>query len=212
MAGMDWLEWHRDYEDPASSHSQRLAVVRTRIDEALDGLDVRARRVLSLCAGDGRDLLPVLATRPGVTPEVLLVELEPSLARAAADNAAGLGLEEVLVAEADAGETAVFADVLPVDLLLLCGIFGNVSDEDIQGTLAALPAMVSPGGYVIWTRGRFTGNDLRPTVRQWVVEAGFEELAYDGDPAPYGVGLARRVADDPPTRVSLPNRLFTFVR
>ena len=210
---MDWLDWHQAYDDPGSSLSLRLGIVRERIGVALDESGPRTRRVLSLCAGDGRDLLPMLAARPHLSPEVLLVELDPTLARGAAENAAGLGLEAVLVAEADAGETAVFADVLPVDLLVLCGIFGNVSEDDIRATLAAVPAMVAPGGFVLWTRGAFAEGDLRPSVRQWSREAGLEEVAYDGEPAPYGIGLYRLPAEAAPEfAVVLPDRLFTFIR
>jgi hypothetical protein len=207
---MDWLQWHRDYDDPTSSHSARLVVVRRCIGEALDELGPGCRRIVSLCAGDGRDVLPELAVRPTSAPEVLLVELEPSLARDAAENAAGLGLGTVLVAEADAGDTAVFADALPCDLLLLCGIFGNIADGDIRATLAAVPAMVRPGGFVVWTRGWFAHADLRPEVRRWSVDAGLEEVAYEGEPAQYGVGLYRRPAGAPVA--PLPARLFTFIR
>ena len=210
MAGMDWLQWHRDYDDPTSSHSARLGVVRRCIGAALDALGPRCRGIVSLCAGDGRDVLPELALRPALAPEVLLVELEPTLARDAAENAAGLGLAGVLVAEADAGDTAVFVDALPCDLLLLCGIFGNIADDDIRATLAAVPAMVRPGGYVVWTRGWFEHGDLRPQVREWSVEAGLSEVSYEGAPAQYGVGLYRcpEVAQSGP----LPERLFTFIR
>jgi hypothetical protein len=210
MAGLDWVDWHRGYEDPGSSLSQRLLIVRQRVGEALDALGPGLQRVLSLCSGDGRDLLPELAVRPALAPEVLLVELDPSLARDAAENAAGLSLGGVLVAEADAGDTAVWADIVPAEMVLLCGIFGNVSEDDIRGTLAALPSLVTPGGFVIWTRGAFADVDLRPAVRRWVVEAGFDEVAYDGEPAQYGVGMARRRPDT--ADVALPDRLFTFIR
>ena len=43
--------------------------------------------------------------------------------------------------QADAGRAASFADALPADVLLLCGIFGNVSDSDIERTVAAAPAL-----------------------------------------------------------------------
>ena len=44
--------------------------------------------------------------------------------------------------QADAGDTSAFADELPVDLLLLCGIFGNISEADIRATVSAVPAML----------------------------------------------------------------------
>ena len=49
-------------------------------------------RLLSLCAGDGRDTIPVLR-RPGLEVDACLVELDPELAdaRRAAAAAAGRG-------------------------------------------------------------------------------------------------------------------------
>ena len=44
------------------------------------------------------------------------------------------------VRQADASLAASFADALPADVLLLCGIFGNVNDRDIRRTVQAAPA------------------------------------------------------------------------
>ncbi|MCZ7588179.1 MAG: hypothetical protein M5U27_04810 [Gaiella sp.] len=207
----DWLAWHRDYEDPSSQLSRRLVVVRRRVGESLDALGADARRVLSLCAGTGGDLLPELAARPRLSPETLLVEANAELVDAARAAAASAALDHVRVRCADAGRLASFADVLPVDLLLLCGIFGNLSGRDIQRTVSAAPGMLRRGALVVWTRGRFEGEDLRPTVRRWFVDTGFDEVAYDGEPESYGVGVARWAGPGPGGR-EVPERLFTFVR
>jgi hypothetical protein len=68
--------------------------------------------------------------------------------------AAGQGLPGVEVRQADAGLVVGLADVLPADVLLLCGIFGNVSDRDIQRTVQAASALCRAGPTVIWTRHR----------------------------------------------------------
>jgi hypothetical protein len=51
----DYLAWHDQYDNPGSSLPRRLQMVRDVLDAELD-----ARRgtvhVLSLCAGDGRDV------------------------------------------------------------------------------------------------------------------------------------------------------------
>ena len=101
--------------------------------------------------------------------------------------------------------------MLPVDLLLLCGIFGNVPDEDIRRIVAAVPLLLAPGGIVIWTRGRCDGPDLRPAVRAWFRKAGLSEIAYDEEAEGYGVGVAR-AGDDAPRAAAIPDPLFTFVR
>ena len=206
----DWVGWHARYDDPDSTQSRRLVVVRRRVGEALDGLGPRAR-VLSLCAGDARDLLPELAARPRLAPDVLLVERDETLAGQARSAAAALGVGRVDVRVADAAWPASFADVLPVDLLLLCGIFGNVSDEDLRRTVAAVPLLLARDGIVIWTRGRLDGPDLRPAVRAWFREAGLTEVAFDEEAEGYGVGVAR-AGDEAPTADALPDPLFTFVR
>ncbi len=42
----------------------------------------------------------------------------------------------------------------------------------------AVPALLVPGGFVIWTRGG-SDPDHRPEVRRWFQDAGFDEMAYD---------------------------------
>jgi Methyltransferase domain len=205
----DWRAWHRDYDDPSSSLSRRLLAVRTQ----LAGLLAHRRpgrpvRLLSLCAGDGRDAIPVLAE--SVRPvEACLVELDPALASAAREAASSAGLE-VDVRVGDAGLVSTFADRLPVDVLMLCGVFGNVGDSDVERTVAACRGMVAAGGAVVWTRGRGTSDDPAERVRRVFLAAGFDEVAFVAPPeATYRVGVARQrdLRDDP-----LPERLFSFVR
>jgi SAM-dependent methyltransferase len=202
----DWKEWHAGY-DGDGSLGRRLEVVRRRIVEVLEGLT--GARILSLCAGDGRDVLPVCAQRGG-DHEVFLVDMDPQLATGAAQRARRLGLTAVHVMVADAGAPAAYRRLLPVDLLLLCGVFGNISDGDVRRTMQAARAMLAPGGAVIWTRGG-SDPDPRPTVRRWFQEAGFEELAFDGAPEHYGVGLSRLRGETVSTE-RLPEQLFEFIR
>jgi hypothetical protein len=206
----DWTEWHRSYDDPSTSLARRLVVVQRRLVEAAVALQPGLHRVLSLCAGDGRDVIPVLAeARLRPAPQTMLVELDPVLSTAARRRASAAGLESVEVIEGDAATTGLYARLAPIDLLLLCGIFGNVSDDDIRTTIGAAAALLRDGGRVVWTRGS-TDPDLRPSIRKWFEDAGFDEVSFDGDPEPFGVGVGQRRpdADAPP----LPPRLFTFLR
>jgi hypothetical protein len=207
----DWRQWHARYDDPESSLARRLEVVRRHVSEAVSGhRPTTPMRILSLCSGDGRDLLPILARGERLMAHAILVEQDATLAQEARATAVKLGVDHVTVVTGDAGETKSFAFALPVDLLLLCGIFGNVSEEDVALTVAATPAMLRPGGTVIWTRGS-TPPDLRSTIRRWFVDAGRRDTAVDSEPNGFGVGVAtesQRSTNDPP----LPARLFTFVR
>ena len=142
----DWGEWHLKYDDPASGHPQRLAVVVEQIRAALDRAGPGPIRVLSLCAGDGRDIATAATGHPRAADLTgCLVELDAELAAAAREHLAPLG-SRLEVRVANAGDPTVWADVVPVDLLLLCGIFGNVPDEDVERTALASAAMGRPRG------------------------------------------------------------------
>ncbi|HLU58865.1 MAG TPA: hypothetical protein VKZ81_25675 [Pseudonocardia sp.] len=138
---------------------------------ALDRAAPGPVRLLSLCAGQGRDVLPGLARHPrGADVRGRLVEFDPGLAGAA--RAAAPVAVEVVVA--DAGHTAACAGAVPADLLLLCGIFGNVADEDVARTVAAVPSLLATGGTAIWTRHR-RAPDATPGIRAWFAAAGVAE-------------------------------------
>jgi hypothetical protein len=151
----DWVRWHDAYDDPASGLSTRLALVQAHLSEALACAPTGPVRVVSLCAGQGRDVIGVLPGHPRrADAEALLIELDPANAEVARDRAAAAGLTGVTVRVADAGVVASYADALPAEVLLLCGIFGNVTDADTRRTATAAAAMCAPSGTVIWTRHR----------------------------------------------------------
>jgi hypothetical protein len=208
----DWVVWHEAYDDPSSSLARRLDVVRRRLGAVLDASAGERRRLLSLCAGDGRDVIPVLAARAAWSLEsALLVEWDEELARRATEAASSNGLEEVEVRCADAGNLASFRDVLPVDVLLLCGIFGNIEHEHVEDVIGVLPLLLANGGYVIWTRGA-SDPDRRPEVRSWFCSSGFAEVSFDGAPETFGVGVNQLVSGLPDARRQPPTRLFHFVQ
>lgn len=78
--------------------------------------------------------------------------------------------------------------------------------------IAAIPLLVREHGYVIWTRGaaRPSEPDHRPEVRRWFREAALPEVAFDGEPEVYGVGL-NHVTAPGNAAVRLKAPLFEFV-
>jgi hypothetical protein len=175
----NWVAWHGSYDDPSSSLSARLRQVQLRLSEAISQAPAGRIRLLSLCAGQGRDVIGVLPAHPrrdDVT--AVLVESDPDNARVASQHAASAALPQVEVRVADASRAASFADALPADVLLLCGIFGNISEQEIRQTVAAAPALCAAGATVIWTRHR-RPPDLTARLRAWFAENGFDEVAFD---------------------------------
>ncbi|HET6874336.1 MAG TPA: hypothetical protein VFH70_06130 [Acidimicrobiales bacterium] len=203
----NWIDWHDAYEHPGSSLSRRLEVVRERLRTALDGAGP-SPTVLSLCSGDGRDVIGTLTGRPTPTGRVVLVEADEDLAERARRMAEVQNLTQVEVRCRDAGAVESFIDVVPVDVLLLCGIFGNIDHPTVKRVVEAVPGLVRTGGYVIWTRGG-SEPDRRPEIRGWFAEAGMEEVAFDGAPEPYGVGLNRVTIPGHSPGLG-PERLFSF--
>ena len=209
MAGRDWLAWHDAYDDPGSQLARRLAAVRAQIAAALDAAPPGPLRAISMCAGQGRDLIPVLAGHPrGRDVTARLVELDPGLAATARRAAADAGLPGVGVVTGDASLTDAYAGAVPADLVLVCGVFGNITDADIRRTVACCAQLCATGGTTVWTRAR-RPPDLVPQICAWFGEDGFE-LSWLSDPeAGFGVGVHRFTARPRPLAAGL--RMFGFV-
>jgi hypothetical protein len=205
----EWLEWHRGY-DEGQPLTLRLRVVQDRIREALGTRPPGLIRVISVCAGDGRDLLGVLSSHPRARDvRALLVDLTPELILAGRERAAREGLSGVEWKLGDASTTTVYRSALPADLVLVCGVFGNISDEDVRGTIHHLPELCARDATVIWTRGRFEPN-LTPAIRKWFAEAGFTELSFVAIPGTtMSVGAHRLAIAGSPFRPDV--KLFTFL-
>jgi hypothetical protein len=207
----DYEVWHQAYDDPESGLSWRLRTVQLYLREALD------RRpgpltVLSSCSGDGRDLLGVLSERRDADRvSATLIELHPDIAQRARDTAAAAGLARIDVRTADAGHTESYRGAVPADVVILVGIFGNISDPDLHRTIKAAPQFCGPGATLLWSRGREWG-DRNDAVRAWFAAAGFTELDYmslDSGSRP-ALGVMR--FDGEPQRLAADQRLFTFRR
>ena len=104
-------------------------------------------------------------------------------------------------------------------LLLFCGVFGNVRDEDVRTTIGSLPALCAPGATVVWTRGRRSRSDRTAAddgpaaVRSCFAAAGFAELAFSApDDATFSVGAHRLSVAPAAAATGVGGRLFTFVR
>ena len=207
----DYQKWHRAYDDPNSGLSWRLQTVQRYIREALDR-HPGPMRIVSVCSGDGRDVIDVLAQRDDADRvSVTLVELHPQIAADARDAAAAAGLTRVEVRTADAGITDTYAGAVPADLVLMVGVFGNITDADLEATIAAAPAFCSPGATLLWSRGR-DRTDRNDAVRGWFADAGFTELDYASRDTGSRPALGAMRYDGEPRAVTPGRRLFTFLR
>jgi hypothetical protein len=207
----DWYDWHEAYRPGSESHLvRRLAVVQRFLATALVARPPGPIRVASLCAGQGDDVLGVLADHPRAADvTAVLVETDERNAAAAGARIEELNLNRVHVVVGDAGNTSSLADVVPCDVLLLCGMLGNISMADVESTIAAAPELLTAGATVLWTR-RTVPTDVTPRIRGFFAAAGFTELGFvKPDDDKFAVGCQRL---DAMPRPFVPDRqLFDFV-
>jgi hypothetical protein len=207
VSPVDWRDWHGAYADPASPLSRRLEIVQRSIRRALDAAPPGPIRAVSVCAGQGTDLLGVLAGHPrGADVRARLVELDAFNA----DAARAVAPPSVEVITGDAAPLAAYAGAVPADLVLVCGVLGRVDGRELPHLVARLPQLTATGGTLIWTRHR-RPPDQTPRVRRLLRRAGFEEIAFQApDDERFSVGVHRHMAAPP--RLDPGDRLFTRFR
>lgn len=182
-----------------------------RVRQAIDMAGSGPVRLISVCAGQGRDVIGALAGHARAADvSALLVELDDHNAQIAREGVAEAGLTGVEVVRGDASLTVAYRDAAPADVLLLCGIFGNISQDDVHTTVATASRLCAPGAIVVWTRHR-RSPDQTPLIRGWFSEAGFEELAFDSPGEDrFAVGTHR--LGIAPLAFAEDLRMFTFLQ
>ncbi|MBD2629791.1 class I SAM-dependent methyltransferase family protein [Trichormus variabilis] len=207
----DWLEWHDLYNTEAKLQ-QRLKIVREYISYSLDNSPSGIIRIVSVCAGDGRDLLGILANHPR-TEDVYarLVEINPQLVERGRATIESLDLtKQIEFINGDATAAANYVGVVPADIVIVCGIFGNLADEnELNRLLENLSFLSKKGAFILWTRGHSNGIAYSETVRKYFREFGFEEVNFQltatGD---MGVGIHRYLGEN--LAVPKEQQLFVF--
>ncbi|WP_433353331.1 class I SAM-dependent methyltransferase family protein [Micromonospora saelicesensis] len=209
-ASTDWHDWHLPYDDDTSPLSRRLRLVQQHINDWLDQRPDSSLRIISVCAGQGHDLIGALAPRSDADRVCAeLIEYDPRNVAAARMGITAAGLNGITATQADAGDFAAYRTAAPADLVVLAGVLGNISDCDVRATIDALPRLCASEATVIWTRTR-RGPDLTPAIRDWFADAGFAEEAFHAPPPDvlFSVGAHRfhgQPQQAPPT-----GRIFTF--
>ncbi|MBU2607652.1 MAG: methyltransferase domain-containing protein [Alphaproteobacteria bacterium] len=206
---MDWHGWHDLYDIPDSPMAQRLKVVQDQIRFSLDNSPSGPLRIISICAGQGRDLLGVLPGHPRVEDvKALLVDLDERNTVSIHNSASDLGLSQVEVLTGDASLTDNYAAMAPADIVLMCGVFGNITEEDIERCVSTCTQLCKRGGRVIWTRHRRL-PDRVPQICKWFEGHGFdEELSANNNPD-FGIVTHRFSAETQPLIQSA--SMFSFV-
>ncbi|OUL20991.1 SAM-dependent methyltransferase [Nostoc sp. T09] len=207
----DWFEWH-DLYNTEPKLQQRLEIVREYITYSLDASPAGRIRVVSVCAGDGRDLLGTLANHPrSQDVYARLVELNPNLVERGKATIESLGLaKQIEFINGDATISANYVGAVPADIVIVCGVFGNLADEaELKRLLDNLSFLSKQGAFVIWTRGDTNGIRYSEIARKVFQDYKFEEVKFKftatGD---MGVGINRYIGENLPAPKE--QQLFVF--
>jgi hypothetical protein len=165
-----------------------------------------------MCAGQGRDVIPVLKRHPRRQEvRAALLEIDEENVAFARDSAARQGLDQVQVRQVDASTSDPYSPYVPADIVLACGIFGNIGLPDLEGTVRNLSMLCREGGAVIWTR-HWKQPEVIARIQQWFAESGFRNLSWDAldNERKMGIGVAQLAGTPKSFQPGL--RFFTFIR
>lgn len=206
----DWYEWH-DLYDTEPKLQQRLEIVQEYIAYSLNATPDGAIRIVSVCAGDGRDLLGTLKNHPRAKDvSARLVEINSNLVERGRASIESLGLgKQIEIINGDATLATNYVGTVPADIVIVCGVFGNLEEAELNRLLDNLSFLSKPGAFVIWTRGHSNGITYSDNVRKILSASGFEEVNFKltatGD---MGVGLHRYLGENLPKPKE--QQLFVF--
>jgi len=207
----DWYEWHELYNTEPTLQ-QRLEIVREFIAYSLNASPNGTIRVVSVCAGDGRDLLGTLKNHPRQQDvSARLVELNPQLVERGRATIESLGLtKQIEFINGDATIATNYVGAVPADIVIVCGVLGHLADDrELKRLINNFSYLSKTGAFFIWTRGHSNGIPYSDNVRKILLASAFEEINFQltatGDMA---VGLHRYIGENLPQPQE--QQLFVF--
>lgn len=207
----DWIKWHRSY-DTSPSMMARLELVQLQISSCLTKLTQGSIRIISICAGDGRDIIGVLRSHSRrQDARVHLIELNAELLEAGRRAAQIAGIEnQIEFIHGDATKSRTYQGITPADLVLACGVFGNVRTRHISHLIFRLRSLCRSGSFLVWTRV-LSRDGLRKveTIRDLLQQAAFEQVCLEfSDVTNHFIGSHRYAGIYQP--LTKKKRLFKF--
>ncbi|RBP48046.1 amino acid adenylation domain-containing protein [Roseimicrobium gellanilyticum] len=192
---MDWTNWHQLY-DAGMGISARLRLVEEQLRAAVEACQPGPVRILSICAGDGRDIFGAFAGHPrSQDVHAVLIDTDAAGLQRAETWAveAGMGGRiQTLCADATSG--ANYRGVTHADIVLVSGVLAHVSEASIPGLIQSLPMLLQTGGWLIWNRHLVLnrGSEHVSLLRDLLRSTGFKEEVYElTSPKGFAVSSAR---------------------
>jgi hypothetical protein len=206
----NWSVWHDEYENPASELNARKRAVQSQVAAIVDQCPAGPVTVLSICGGQGRELLGALENherRADVRGRI--IELDEANSSFARDWARRAGLDDLEVVTGDASLAASYAGLPPVDLVVISGVFGHIGPADRRRTIDFLRQICQTGARVVWT---FFNWDLDATqaLRDLFRELMFDEESFEVLDGRFASTIGRNRYAGAPVPFDPEARIFTF--
>jgi hypothetical protein len=119
--------------------------------------------------------------------------------------------DQVTFINADATDYATYRNILPCDIVLVCGVLGHVRPDERGTFVQKLAAFCNSEATLIWTRRVDKGESRFTQFRQLFERSSFERVRETITPDDkWGVATHRYVG--PPCELPKTGRIFRFER
>jgi len=191
----------------------RLSVVQAHLTECLEVAPAGPLRIVSVCAGDGRDVIGVLRSHPRRTEVTAwLVELDRVSVTAGIQLTTSEGLgKSVNFLHKDATAFETYLQIAPSDILLVCGVWGHVPVDERSQLVYALSCFCRPGGTVIWTCGAKKGGNRVQAIQSLFTGSSWECVRLSSTPDQRWAVATHRYCG-PPNALPRSGPIFNFQR
>ena len=207
-----WSDWPQEVYQQ-QYYQQRLLKVQEHFAECLDNAPRGAVRVLSVCAGDGRDVIGVLRSHPRRTDVTAwLVESNRRSLAIGIRHATSAGLEDAVnFLCGDATLCVTYKNIAPADIVLVCGVWGHVAANQRALLVAGIASLCKSHGVVIWTRGLVPNMSRLQDIQSQFAGLVWDELRVSTT-TDQRWAVATYGYTGPPHQLSKSGRLFRFQR
>lgn len=180
---MDWNQWLDRYETNQPLR-ERLTFVVSHIAKAILDCHEDPVPVLSVCAGDGRDLVVALSSMESKRMvRADLIESNPDVVSKGRNLVAEHGLSQsVKFRCADATKRRTYQYLTPAKVVIVSGVFGNLRDIDAARLIRLLHSLCQPDSLVIWTRNLVEfddGGSATDKIREILRASDYEETRFE---------------------------------
>jgi putative methyltransferase len=207
-----WKGW------PAEAYSevryqQRLEAVQEHLRKNLNEAPAGPLRLISICAGDGRDVIGVLQTHKRRTDvSAWLVELDRESVAAGVRETSIVGLDDIVrFINGDATDYTTYEGIAPANVVLACGVWGHVPAHERASLAGAIAELCKLRGTITWTRGVSAGMVRLNEIERLFVRPRWENVrtTITADKR-WAVATYRNFG--PPVALPVAGRIFNFQR